>query len=248
MTGWAGERSRPAALRWYRRSAALGFPDAWFALGQFYEEASGVERANDEALTWYQLAGNNNVAAAQLRLGDIAHTAQLGQIRNDQVALRWYALAADRGKDVAEEKIGDLFWQGSADLPRDRTEAVRHYSIAANHGLASSARKLALAYANGEGVAADDGQMLKWGRRAAECGDAIAAAVLGYAIMIGIDGTYDLVEAATWLTFAAETARSDDWRDHAASYAQDVRGKLTPPEHEAFRARLAHWRAVLDGE
>jgi hypothetical protein len=39
-------------------------------------------------LTWYQLAGNNNVAAAQIRLADIAHSAELGQPRNDQGALR----------------------------------------------------------------------------------------------------------------------------------------------------------------
>ncbi len=144
------------ALRWYRRSAALGFPESWFALGQLYEEGSGVTRDNDEALTWYQLAGNNKVVAAQLRLGDIARFGELGQARNDQVALRWYQLAADQGNGEAEEKIGDLYWQGSAELPRDRAEAVRHYTIAASQGIASSARKLAIAYANGDGVPPDD--------------------------------------------------------------------------------------------
>jgi uncharacterized protein len=88
MTGWVGERSGVTALRWYRRSAALGYPPAWLALSRAYEEASGIPRDDDEALTWYQLAGNNNVAAAQIRLADIAHSAELGQPRNDQGALR----------------------------------------------------------------------------------------------------------------------------------------------------------------
>jgi uncharacterized protein len=246
--GWPGERSRSTALHWYRRSAALGFPEAWFALGHFYEEATDVAGDPDEALTWYQLAGNNNVIAAQLRLGDIAHRAELGQVRNDQVALRWYDLAANQGNGEAEEKIGDLYWQGSADLHRDRAEAVRHYKNAADRGIASSARKLAVAYANGDGVAADDAQMLLWEHKAAERGDSVAAGMLGYAIMIGIDGTYDLVEAATWLTLAAENARSADWRGHVAPYAKDAQSKLTPPEREAFHARLARWRSTLDGE
>ena len=72
--------------------------------------------------------------------------------------------------------------------------------------------------------------------------------MLGYAIMIGIDGTYDLVEAATWLTLAAENAHSGEWRVHAAVYSQDAQSKLTPLEREAFQARLARWRSTLDGE
>jgi uncharacterized protein len=248
VSGWVGDQSKTMALRWYRRAAALGFPQAWFALGRFYEEASGVTGDDDEALTWYQLAGNSNVAAAQLRLGDVAHRAELRQVRNDQVALRWYILAADQGNVEAEERIGDLYWQGSTDIPRDPVEAVRHFRIAADRGLPSGARMLAIAYADGDGVPADDRQMLMWEHKAAEAGDAVAAGMLGYAIMIGVDGTYDLVEAAIWLTLATQNAHTDDWRGHTAAYAKDVQSRLTPPEREAFHARLARWRATLEGE
>ncbi|MDR3534065.1 MAG: tetratricopeptide repeat protein [Rhodopila sp.] len=186
--------------------------------------------------------------AAQIRLGDIAHLAQFGQPRDDQTALRRYRLAADQGDAIAEEKIGDLYWEGSGDLPRDRAEAVRHYTIAANHGIASGERKLAIAYANGDGAPADDAQMLLWDRKAAEGGDAVAAGMLGYAIMIGVDGTYDLVEAATWLRLAAENAQPGEWRVHAAAYSQDVQSKLTPSEQEAFRTRFARWRSTLNRE
>jgi TPR repeat protein len=205
-------------------------------------------RDADEALTWYQLAGNNNVVAAQLRLGDIAHRAQLGQSRNNQVALRWYGLAASQGSSEADEKIGDLYWEGSIDLQRDPAEAVRHYSIAASHGLATSARKLAVAYANGDGVRADDALMLQWERKAAEAGDPMAAGMLGYSILIGIDGSYDLVEATTWLTLATERAHPGDWRRHAAVFAEDAEGKLTPAERQAFQARLARWQVTFNGE
>jgi hypothetical protein len=90
--------------------------------------------------------------------------------------------------------------------------------------------------------------MLRWGRKAAQAGDAEAAGLVGYAIMIGIDGSYDLVEAATLLTVASENARSADWRNRAAAIAREAQSKLTRPEREAFNARLARWRSSLDGE
>ena len=155
---------------------------------------------------------------------------------------------ADRDNAMAEERIGDLCWQGAADHPLNRTEAVRHYGNAANLGIASAERKLAIAYANGDGTRADDAQMLHWQRKAAEAGDAEAAGMLGYAIMIGLDGTYDIVEAATWLTLATENARSEAWRFNAASYARDAQNRLTQAEQDAFHVRLVHLRAALKEE
>jgi TPR repeat protein len=107
---------------------------------------------------------------------------------------------------------------------------------------------LAIAYAVGDGAPADDIQMLRWDRKAAESGDPVAAGILGYAIMIGLDGTYDLVEAATWLTLAAGNTHSGEWRSRAAIYSRDAQSRLTPPEREAFHARLARWRSALDDE
>ena len=157
-------------------------------------------------------------------------------------------LPEDRDKAIAEEKIGDMFWQGSDGHPRDCAEAVRHYDDAAKLGIASAARKLAIAYANGEGAPADDRQMLHWQRKAAEGGDPVAAGMLGYAIMIGLDGTYDIVEAATWLTLAAEDAPAEPWQFQAAAYAREAQSKLTSSEREAFHERLGHWRSVVHGE
>ncbi len=156
----------------------------------------------------------------------------------------------DRRQDVEpdEEKLGDAYWQGSAELPRSPTEAVSHYKIAARRGSASAARKVAIAYANGEGVPPDDAEMLRWTRIAVRAGDAEAAGMLGYEIMIGIDGSYDLVEAAAWLTLASEKAHSTDWRARAAAIAREAESKLTRPEHEALNARLARWRDAPNGE
>jgi TPR repeat protein len=213
-----------------------------------YEEAMAVAQDNNEALTWYQLAGNHGFVAAQVRLGDIARFGELGQPRNEDVALRWYRMAAGQGNGSAEEKIGDLYWSGSLTITRDSVEAVRRYRIAAEQGIASAQRKLALAYANADGAPADDSQMLFWTRKAAENGDAEAAALLGDAIMVGLDGSYDYVEAATWLTLAVDKAHDAVWQPRAAAYLRTVQDALTPAERAACDARLNHWRALLEGE
>ena len=164
------------------------------------------------------------------------------------IAQRLDAQAANQGDGIAEEKIGDLYWWGSANLPRDQAEAIRHYRSAASRGIASSERKLAIAYANGEGVPPDDALMLLWSRKAAVRGDPVAAGMLGYAIMIGLDGSYDLVAAATWLTIAVENARPGIWRSHTAAYARDIKSRLTPSERAIFKVRLARWRSALGRE
>lgn len=147
-----------------------------------------------------------------------------------------------------EERLGDGYWQGSSERPRNPTEAVSHYKAAAKHGSASAARKVAIAYANGEGVAPDDTQMLRWTRIAVRGGDAEAAGMLGYEILIGIDGTYDLVEAAAWLTLASEKAQSAGWRARAGAIAREAESKLTRQEQEALNARLARWRDAPNAE
>jgi TPR repeat protein len=90
-----------------------------------YEEATSVVQDNNEALTWYQMAGNNGLVAAQVRLGDIARSGELGQPRNEGVALRWYRMAASQGNAGAEERIGDLYLTGSSTIARDSTTGVR---------------------------------------------------------------------------------------------------------------------------
>lgn len=45
-----------AALKWYRKSAALNCPEAFMRLGECYEFGEGVARDPNEAETWYRKA------------------------------------------------------------------------------------------------------------------------------------------------------------------------------------------------
>jgi hypothetical protein len=57
--GWFGRADFPAALKWFRRAAAHGNPDAQNSLGQMYENGEGVQRDYVLAADWYRKAAGN---------------------------------------------------------------------------------------------------------------------------------------------------------------------------------------------
>jgi TPR repeat protein len=127
-------------------------------------------------------------------------------------------------------------------MPRDHQQAVVHYYAAASRGLAAAQRKLALAYADGDGVPGDDAKLMLWLRKAADAGDRQAARLLAYAISIDINGSYDQVEAAMW----SAVAEGKDGHDAAPAVVQ-MRARLSPREYQAFQTRLARWHERANG-
>jgi TPR repeat protein len=51
-------------IRWTRRAALQGYPDAEFSLGLAYAEGRGVERDPQQALGWLQRAARRGHAPA----------------------------------------------------------------------------------------------------------------------------------------------------------------------------------------
>ena len=90
---------------------------------------------------------------------------------------------------------------------------------------------------------ADDKEMLVWARKAAEQGEGLALNALGYSILIGIDGTYDFVEAACWLTLAVERITIESERHRAKVNLDTVLEQLNDVEKVEAESRAAVWRA-----
>jgi TPR repeat protein len=67
--------------------------------------------------------------------------------------------------------------------------------------------QLGVAYAAGDGVAADDAEAAKWFRRAAEQSDAAGEYSLGEMYLTGRGVSADSAEAAKWMRRAAKTWR-----------------------------------------
>ena len=57
--GWFGETDFSEALKWLRKSAAKGNPDAQNALGQMYQDGEGVKQSYVLAAKWYRKAAEH---------------------------------------------------------------------------------------------------------------------------------------------------------------------------------------------
>jgi TPR repeat protein len=57
--GWFGNTNFHEALKWFRKAAALGDPDAQNSLGQMYQDGEGVQQNCTEAAKWYRMAAEH---------------------------------------------------------------------------------------------------------------------------------------------------------------------------------------------
>jgi len=58
--GWFGKANFSEALKWFRRSAQQGNPDAQNSLGQMYEDGEGVIQNYSLAAKWYRRAAEHD--------------------------------------------------------------------------------------------------------------------------------------------------------------------------------------------
>ena len=57
--GWFGNTNFHKALKWFRKAAAQGDPDAQNSLGQMYQDGEGVQQNCTEAAKWYRMAAEH---------------------------------------------------------------------------------------------------------------------------------------------------------------------------------------------
>jgi TPR repeat protein len=92
----------------------------------------------------------------------------------------------------------------------------------AQRGDSKAQVQLGIAYASGSGVPADDGEAVKWFRRAAEKGDAAGEYSLGEMYLTGRGVSVSLAEAVTWMRRAAKDGDPRGQFNLATMYAQGV--------------------------
>ncbi|WP_313044218.1 tetratricopeptide repeat protein [Acinetobacter sp.] len=59
------------ALKYYKKAALLGNPDAQFNIGQMYFDGIGVNKDFKEAFKWYTLSANQNYSLAEIQLATL---------------------------------------------------------------------------------------------------------------------------------------------------------------------------------
>ena len=97
-------------------------------------------------------------------------------------------------------------------------------------------------YAQGQGVPQDYAESLKWFRKAADQGDALAQSGLALMYQQGQGVPQDYVQAHKWFNLAASRETDTKRRDLFARSRDVIAGKMTP-EKVAEAQRLAReWK------
>ena len=237
--GWAYEwglvgfkRDETKALEWYRMATKLGFPNAAFALADFYDRGVAVER--DEARAQELRRLGFDLASRMAKMGDEWAASLVGECYENGVgveadasqAFEWYRKASDLGNTAATVQVGRCYEAGFG-VPQDASKALELYRQAAELGDAQATRVVGECYENGVGVAVDESQAFEWRRKAAELGDAGAMVAVGKCYERGVVVEADASKALELYRQAAElgdasatTALGDFYRWNA--YEQDA--------------------------
>ncbi len=201
LHGLNGRQDDEAAVRWFRRAAELGEPDALVILARLADEGrGGLDRF--EAGELYRAAAQGGDSRGALEYG--LHL----QNRNDpnlaSEALQWLSLAAEAGDE-------DAFGPYAAALddwvhgPRDPARALPWYERAAENGDAASALQAGLMHMTGEAGAPDAARGAALIAMSAELG---LPAAMGQRALILFQGTGggapDSERAAGWARQGAE--------------------------------------------
>ena len=219
------------AARWLELAAIQGRPDAKFALAAMFSSGQGVGHDDVRALQLYRelakagyLPAEKKIVAmvaegrgastdvaplraflektAQAGYADAAYELGSGLIDGRfghierAAGLRWLERAAAADYPLAQYQLA---WQGLAAERR-----VQWLERAAHLGYTPAEFYLGMAYAYGDGVAADDRAAVDWYRRAAEKGYVEGQSSLGWRYFQGVSLPQDETQAIAWSRKAAD--------------------------------------------
>lgn len=98
------------AVRWFRRAADQGLPEAERIIGNLYAEGIGVPQNDAATIKWYRLAAEQGDAVAQFYLGHIFTYSLANQ--NVTEAMKWYRLAAAQGHVRGQLELAHMYTYG----------------------------------------------------------------------------------------------------------------------------------------
>jgi TPR repeat protein len=95
----------------YAKAAKQGNLEAADRLGFYYANGYGIPRDADEAISWYQAAGDMNYAPSILALAQMFEEGKITQ-QNKSRALDLYKKCANMGEPVCQRELSRVYMQG----------------------------------------------------------------------------------------------------------------------------------------
>lgn len=136
------------ALKLYSSSAALGYIESYFRLGEIYKSGVNMilKKEYSQSFACFQQAANYGHTEALCELG-IMVLDGLGCNQNQTVAISYLKRAIDQGSVKAMVVYGDCLMNGRG-LPQDYNAAIALYNSAIKRGSTEGRLKLAMLYEN----------------------------------------------------------------------------------------------------
>jgi len=199
------------AVMWFRKAAEQGFVPAQSMLGACYADGMGVPQDMAEAVKWCRLAAEQGDVPSQFMLG-MFYAEGAGVPQDEAEAMKWFHLAAAQGFELAINVLKRM------EPPTEETELDK-IRKAAEQGDAVAQNNLGVCYEQGNGVAQDIDEAVKWYRKAAEQGLAEAQNNLGVCYLMGRGVPEDEAEGVKWLRLGAEQGYVLAQRNLGSCYA-----------------------------
>jgi TPR repeat protein len=166
----AGETER--ALSIVREAARNDDPVAMAYLGDAYERGQGVRQSYNDAVMWYRLASEQQVASAMNALGEL-YVEGHGVSRDYEEAFKLFRKAAEQGDIDAGYNLGHLYAMGWG-VPRDSSKAIEWLTLSAERGQNAALVQLGSLHWSGHGVQENRDYAIEVWTQAAEAGSADA--------------------------------------------------------------------------
>ena len=235
------------AMRWFRKAADLGFPEAQYMLGSVYDGdyGKGVEKDSVEAVRWYRLAADQGDATAQSALAAVVwfssafKAESLTRSLAEKYAedLQWFLSVAEVGDGDVLLNVANLYSTG-AGVPQDSTEALRWYRLAADKGNEEALCFIGKMYATGDGVDQDFSEAKRWYQLAAERGNAGAMFNIGMMYVRSQGVSLDKHELGFWFYLCSQCSLPQAQE----SFVQEVfTTKFGPDSLVEIRERAQRW-------
>lgn len=105
-------QSMDEAVRWYTKSADLGYKEAQYTLGSLVFQRMIQSITYPQAVTYYELAAKQGHVKSQLNLGMLHLRGEV--IAQDMpAAVHWLSLAASNNSSEAQGYLAELYQQGA---------------------------------------------------------------------------------------------------------------------------------------
>lgn len=220
-------QDKEEAVRWYRKAAKLGNPQAMFNLGVSYYNGDGVPSDPNSAYVWFLLA-----QAA----GDPAANEAVKRSAEERGRL---------GTPDALQQVGAMYEKGD-ELPQSYSGAAKWYRRAAD-GSPKAGVKLASMLIEGRGVPQDYGQAMTLCQHAAQQNYSAGQYCLGYLYQRGMGTGKDLKQAAKWYEMASGRGHNQAMMALAEMYWKGDGVSVNRPE-AYYYLFLAHEKGTPESQ